>query len=98
MVSLGDACPKILWNGQQFRAMPSGARQGSDNTPGGFSLDADMSLAFLVGDFGGGPFPDTTQVVVYPAVGGDGYKISFITIMAGQRVGKMTLEAQAQGL
>jgi hypothetical protein len=96
---LGDSCPRISWSGQSIRAMPSNASSSSANSPGGFSLSADMRLVALVADFAGGVLPDSTQFVTYPdADDGDAYKIVSRSITAGGRLISLTLEHSAQGL
>lgn len=97
MKMLGDFCPVIGWNNSTYRAIPSGSRTASDNSAGGYSLDASLTLTFLVEDFGTDSFPDSTEIITYPA-GVKEYKIVSVTVMAGQKTGRMALEDSNQAL
>jgi hypothetical protein len=95
-LSLGDACPKLGWNGSEFRCIPSAALQASANGEGGFSPDSDCSASLLFEDFVE-TFPTSTEVITYPA-GADEYKIVSVIAMAGQKVFRLKLQSSNQGL
>lgn len=97
MVSLGGACPQIEWNGKQYRAIPSGAKLGSPNETGGYAMEADMTLTLLVSDFANGPFPESTQLLSYPAYV-KLYKIDTVKVMAGQKTFRIAVEDENQSL
>ncbi len=49
---MGDDCPTFLWLSETRKALPGGAKRRKDNSAGGFSLDADLTITCLVSQFG----------------------------------------------
>jgi hypothetical protein len=91
-------CPRMVWNTATFRCMPSGDKQSALGSPGGFSLEAEMTLSCLVSDFGSGPFPVDKQQVTYPAKGGSLHKIAGVTTEPGGRIFRIRLESAVEKL
>lgn len=99
----GDSCPTMLWNGQTFLVQPSGAKVASHNSPGGFALDSDLTITVLVAAFGQGPFPVSSQNLLYSAQGGSAaggkkFRIESVMRMPGGNQLRLACVDAAQGL
>ncbi len=81
---MGADCPAFSWNGADYKALPGGAKRRKDNSAGGFSLDADLTITCLVSQFG------TTAAALCELMInsrltylGQAYRIETVTVAAG---------------
>jgi hypothetical protein len=80
---LGADCPQMLWNESLWPVLPGGARLAKELSTGGFSLDSDIQLTVLMGQFGAN-LPVSPQNFNYPGKDGKLYKITSVTPAPGQ--------------
>lgn len=85
---LGDACPVIRWNGNDYRIIPDSASRRADLAPGGFQLNADLVFEALTETFLGGSIADATALktaILQRKISylGDDYKVDDVRIRPG---------------
>ena len=76
---LGTACPVFTWSGADWLAMPDSVMRRKDLGPGGFALDADLTMTVLLAQFGSSQ-PALKQTLFYM---GMVYRIDAITHSPG---------------
>ena len=95
---LGDDCPEITWNGEDYPLVPGSAALRKDLGSGGFKMNADLAADVLVSSF---PFLDAPTLknamlqtaLVYL---GDVYKVEAVTIYPGGLQVRLEANALAQ--
>ncbi len=96
---MGAECPSFIWNGQNWKALPGGAKRRKDNGPGGFSLDSDLSITCLMDQFAGTAAAQREAMINTDLTYlGEPYSIQDVTIAPGGRQLRLECSDAAQGL
>ncbi len=95
-----ENCPAMFYNGDLIRILPGGASYRTQNSPGGLSINADLSLTVLVADF-----PEnfdfnsmTNQTFNYPNEGGQAYSVDSVVKSPNQYQVRILANSNAEGL
>ena len=97
---LGGDCPAMWYSGKLINILPGGALAKSNNSPGGFSLVADLQLTVLCADFGDGFDFSTlnTQAFNYPGADGELYRVDSTIVSPNSQQVKIIANSAAEGL
>ena len=96
----GDACPTMWFDGKAINILPGGAAYKTENSLGGLSINADLSLTVLAADFGPEfDFNDmTNQVFNYPGENGDEYAVDSVVKSPNGFQVRILANSSAEGL
>ena len=96
----GDDCPVMWYNGGAIRVAPGGATYKTQNSQGGLTINADLSLIVIASDFGNGFDFDnlTNQRFEYPGQGGNCYAADSVVKLPGGFMVRILANSAAEGL
>lgn len=96
----GDSCPSMFYSGGAIPILPGGAMFKSANSPGGFSINADLQLTVLAADFGAGFDFDNLeqQTFNYPGQQGDLYRISGVIMAPNGYQVRILADSASEGM
>jgi hypothetical protein len=92
---LGPACPTIAWSGNNIRCLPRDSANYKKLDPGGFRLEADISIVCLLADFNG-ILPKPNQMFTLNT-DGTTYRVESTRVLTGGTLVRLTGYHQQQG-
>ena len=91
----GPSCPTITWAGNDIRCLPRDSANYKKLDPGGFRLEADISLVCMASDFGGiNPKPNQLFTL---GTDGTTYRVESFRVLTGGTLVRITGYHAQQG-